>query len=619
MTPPPYQKRFPHTIKLGRNNPISLATKDNPFAWKQMLVSPEGRKQTVAENFQSRINIYGYAKFLRQHRAGMQNLYFSHNVYLFAKQELEHNAAKIGVPPEVFKGMLFTECNGRLDAVSRANCVGVMQLRNGLPNEFGFPATDSSGHDVRLNPEQNIRIAAEYLKNLIKSSVTKNNWIMAVVCYNYGTGNISKAIRNYLSSHRLKGNGNSLGDYGDLIMNNLTFVPLVESLPRGKWDGKDYLYEAYGTGLIIRITEALAEEFRRLGQEGRERFVKEFRLNAMMTKAMEHYKKTAREWKARTGKSPPYSEALAKNNHLALALQILFAGTITEAIKENPNLIGQLYEQPVPTLYGILGVKGIPELRNNELTEKPVPLPPHLAKRNPSKTHNTTRNQQLSTVPKNINPGSKLMSRDGVSLKRTYSYNGITRAFQLGLTSPIAEATDMSKNVGSDGVHNASPLFGAIRAGGRTHRGLDVYAPIGTNVRSCADGVVVYVQTTDAYKKPKLWEGNPYLNGKHGTHYAAYGTFVVVRHKSTGPKGYFYTVYAHLGKVSVKAGQKVFCGDKLGEVGRTGNARGIGEHATHVHLDVRVPTHRPIPGRSGFFYDPPYDASVCRPINPLEN
>ena len=54
------------------------------------------------------------------------------------------------------------------------------------------------------------------------------------------------------------------------------------------------------------------------------------------------------------------------------------------------------------------------------------------------------------------------------------------------------------------------------------------------------------------------------------------GNVVEVSHS-----GGFVTRYCHLGDISVHKGQKVSCGQKLGEVGISGNS-----YATHLHYEV---------------------------------
>ncbi len=86
------------------------------------------------------------------------------------------------------------------------------------------------------------------------------------------------------------------------------------------------------------------------------------------------------------------------------------------------------------------------------------------------------------------------------------------------------------------------------------HTGLDFKAGTGTNVRAAADGKVI-----DA--------------GRNG----GYGNMVEIDHGNG-----ITTRYAHLSRISVKDGDKIKRGDKLGEVGSTGRSTG-----PHLHYEVR--------------------------------
>lgn len=87
------------------------------------------------------------------------------------------------------------------------------------------------------------------------------------------------------------------------------------------------------------------------------------------------------------------------------------------------------------------------------------------------------------------------------------------------------------------------------------HTGIDLSAPIGTPVKSPADGVVSKV------------ENDP-----------GYGKVLVISH------GYgFSTLYGHNSKILVKVGQKVKRGEVISEVGNTGRSTGA-----HLHYEVRV-------------------------------
>lgn len=87
------------------------------------------------------------------------------------------------------------------------------------------------------------------------------------------------------------------------------------------------------------------------------------------------------------------------------------------------------------------------------------------------------------------------------------------------------------------------------------HTGLDFAAPTGTPLYAVADGVI-----TEAG-----WGG-------------AYGNLIKLRsHDGT----VFY--YAHLSRMAVTAGQSVTAGQRIGDVGNTGNSFGA-----HLHFEVRI-------------------------------
>ncbi len=91
--------------------------------------------------------------------------------------------------------------------------------------------------------------------------------------------------------------------------------------------------------------------------------------------------------------------------------------------------------------------------------------------------------------------------------------------------------------------------------GGRMHAGVDLAAPRGTPVYTTADGVVVAA-------------------GRE----SGYGNVVRVQHELG-----FETVYAHLSSISVRPGQLLSRGAKIGGMGSTGRSTG-----SHLHYEVRV-------------------------------
>lgn len=102
-----------------------------------------------------------------------------------------------------------------------------------------------------------------------------------------------------------------------------------------------------------------------------------------------------------------------------------------------------------------------------------------------------------------------------------------------------------------------------------SHKAVDIVGAGNSvdDVIAFSDGIVeIVVNTVTGNRK-----------GSRGT--ASYGNFVKIRHDN-GMK----TLYAHMeyGSVSVKAGDHVSKGQKIGRMGDTGNAYGV-----HLHFEVR--------------------------------
>ena len=91
---------------------------------------------------------------------------------------------------------------------------------------------------------------------------------------------------------------------------------------------------------------------------------------------------------------------------------------------------------------------------------------------------------------------------------------------------------------------------------GRMHHGNDYRASHGTSIYAAADGTVI--------------ESHGSINSM--------GTMVKISHG----KG-ITTTYGHMSSRSVKKGDKVKAGDKIGRVGATGNAM-----CAHLHFEVRI-------------------------------
>ena len=90
---------------------------------------------------------------------------------------------------------------------------------------------------------------------------------------------------------------------------------------------------------------------------------------------------------------------------------------------------------------------------------------------------------------------------------------------------------------------------------GRKHAGTDFASGLGTPIYATADGVVTFAG----------WQ-------------SGYGRLVKIEHKHG-----LETRYAHQSNIRVKVGQRVSRGDRIGDMGSSGNSTG-----THLHYEIRV-------------------------------
>ncbi len=129
-----------------------------------------------------------------------------------------------------------------------------------------------------------------------------------------------------------------------------------------------------------------------------------------------------------------------------------------------------------------------------------------------------------------------------------YSFDGrsLSRTF---LASPL-EFTRVSSNFTEARLH---PIFRDWRA----HKGVDMHAPIGTKVRTTADGTIKFI-------------------GRQ----SGYGNVIIVQHS---PR--YQTLYAHLNDFAqgLEQGSRVLQGDVIGSVGMTGWSTG-----PHLHFEFHI-------------------------------
>lgn len=184
---------------------------------------------------------------------------------------------------------------------------------------------------------------------------------------------------------------------------------------------------------------------------------------------------------------------------------------------------------------------------------------------------------------------SVIAARYGMSWQELARYNRLRNPHRLRKgqvlrvpSKPKPQRRPSAPSVADTSRHNHShhgrgviwPTKGWISSGfgrrhGRLHAGIDIAAPSGTRIYSVQDGVVEY---------------SGWMRG--------YGRTVVVRHRT------YKTLYAHCSRVFVRKGHKVKKGQRIANVGATGNARGY-----HLHFEYRTLAGSPkdpmllLPGR----------------------
>ena len=87
------------------------------------------------------------------------------------------------------------------------------------------------------------------------------------------------------------------------------------------------------------------------------------------------------------------------------------------------------------------------------------------------------------------------------------------------------------------------------------HKGLDIAASYGTDIKAVADGTVIFSGVSSGY-----------------------GNFIKIDHGNN-----VVTCYGHCSKLLVSVGQKVNSGDVIAKVGSTGNSTG-----NHLHFEIRI-------------------------------
>lgn len=102
------------------------------------------------------------------------------------------------------------------------------------------------------------------------------------------------------------------------------------------------------------------------------------------------------------------------------------------------------------------------------------------------------------------------------------------------------------------------------------HLGEDCVVPAGTDVRAIGRGRVVYAALHVGSEEKGNW-----------------GHIIIIRHKRPRSKGVFYSLYAHLGSVFKRIGDKVELGEPLGFIGESLTQEN-GFWEAHLHFALYV-------------------------------
>jgi murein DD-endopeptidase MepM/ murein hydrolase activator NlpD len=211
-----------------------------------------------------------------------------------------------------------------------------------------------------------------------------------------------------------------------------------------------------------------------------------------------------------------------------------------------------VYRHPVNSAHYRFGLIGIP-FRN-----APGPAKLTLKWTNATGEHVRTipfeiiagkyRTDVLKVDPARVNPTKKNIQRskkEARQVKLTYAEGSISGLWEGDFQFPMA--SEITSPFGNKRVFN-----GQLKS---YHNGVDFRAPIGTPVFAANSGVV------------KMAENLFYS-----------GNVVIIDHGNL-----IFTIYAHLSKIEVKAGQQIEKGQQLGLTGASGRVSG-----PHLHWGVKV-------------------------------
>ena len=168
---------FENPYGFAPNEIVTYA--DSVYA-ERVCQIPSGVPLVYDENVQDYINLYAMRKKdLTERMIGKSSWYYPAIEKMLAQEQM----------PDVLKHLTMIESAMQIKAASHKSAVGLWQIRPATGISLGLEV--SPWVDQRRDPVYATRAAIRYLKELYDRY---HDWYLAIAAYNYGIGNIDKAI-----------------------------------------------------------------------------------------------------------------------------------------------------------------------------------------------------------------------------------------------------------------------------------------------------------------------------------------------------------------------------------------------------------------------------------------
>lgn len=188
-------------------------------------------------------------------------------------------------------------------------------------------------------------------------------------------------------------------------------------------------------------------------------------------------------------------------------------------------------------------------------------------------TYVNSKEEAEETINKMKEENGKELEEINIAMQEVYTQNleetkniveiaSAIETAKLELTKKVQEQEKIKSST-LDGIYfavkpvtgNITSRFGANESiRDHTHKGMDIAAPNGTNIKASADGTITY---------------SGWMSG--------YGNLIIISHGNG-----IQTYYGHCSKLYASVGKVVKAGDVIAAVGSTGNSTG-----NHLHFEIR--------------------------------